>query len=77
VLFTASTRKTNRKLRLFACACVRNIWSLLDDQASRGGCGVAGRQGNQAEGISKGLIDREFHLRRDKARMLYVTGYSG
>jgi hypothetical protein len=36
-------RVSERKLRLFACACCRRVWHLLKDPASRGGVATAER----------------------------------
>jgi hypothetical protein len=33
-------KASDRKLRLFACACVREVWHLLPEEASRQCCWV-------------------------------------
>lgn len=36
-----SDRVADRKLRLFACACCREVWHLLDAESRRGGFSLA------------------------------------
>jgi hypothetical protein len=50
---------SERKLRLFACACCRRIWGLLPDQLGEGGVEVAERQ---ADGLASKKEIEEAHL---------------
>jgi hypothetical protein len=51
-MLTSGRVRSARKLRLFACACVRNVWPLLRNERSR-------RLVEQAEKYADGLVTRK------------------
>src|SRR4051812_1708550 len=58
---------TDRKLRLFACACVRQIWDLLPNEDARAEVGLAERYADgQASGRELQNAGRWFSMRFER-----------
>jgi hypothetical protein len=55
---TPPHRASDRKLRLFACACCRDIWPLLTDARSRQAIEVAEDFADGKEGVTPGVLQR-------------------
>jgi hypothetical protein len=54
-------KASERKLRLFACACVRRVWHLLDDQSSREAVEAGERRPDGPRKAWRALFERAHH----------------